>query len=194
MMNQSDQTEPMKEWISEKEEIERFLNSEDSYDKNYFHFRKKLYSQQTLRQRSPNGKEPSPWPANMERKKVKERNKRKEWPHERLEMDIRFSCPSLLCCPGRMRRRGAGLFFAKPCGPADRPPRCTVCGTGTMLTITRRETITSRHPCMHGHERYDGMAKYDENTYYECNTCHYGARTASVYVGESFMYCEYAVS
>ena len=48
MMNQSDQTEPMKEWISEKEEIERFLNSEDSYDKNYFHFQKKLYSQQTL--------------------------------------------------------------------------------------------------------------------------------------------------
>ncbi len=51
MMNQSDQEKPMKEWISEKEEIERFLNSEDSYDKNYFHFRKKLYSQQTLRQR-----------------------------------------------------------------------------------------------------------------------------------------------
>ena len=78
--------------------------------------------------------------------------------------------------------------------PADRPPRCTVCDTGTMLTITRRETITSRHPCMHGHEGYDGMAKYDDNTYYECNTCHYGARTASVCVGESFMYCEYAVS
>ena len=77
---------------------------------------------------------------------------------------------------------------------ADRPPRCTVCGTGTMFTITRRETITSRHPCMHGHEGYDGMAKYDENTYCGCNTCHYGARTASVYVGESFMYCEYAVS
>lgn len=78
--------------------------------------------------------------------------------------------------------------------PADRPPRCTVCDTGTMLTITRRETITSRHPCMHGHEGYDGMAKYDENTYCGCNTCHYGARTASVYVGESFMYCECAVS
>lgn len=51
MMNQSDQEKPMKEWISEKEEIERFLNSEDSYDKNYFHFRKELYSQQTLGQR-----------------------------------------------------------------------------------------------------------------------------------------------
>ena len=37
MMNQSDQEKPMKEWISEKEEIERFLNSEDSYDKNYLH-------------------------------------------------------------------------------------------------------------------------------------------------------------
>lgn len=51
MMNQSDQEKPMKEWISEKEEIKRFLNSRGTYDKNYFHFRKELYSQQTLRQR-----------------------------------------------------------------------------------------------------------------------------------------------
>ena len=103
---------------------------------------------------------------------------------------------ALLCCVALAACGDAapGSSSQSPAAPADRPPRCTVCGTGTMLTITRRETITSRHPCMHGHEGYDGMAKYDENTYCECNTCHYGARTASVYVGESFMYCEYAVS
>ena len=103
---------------------------------------------------------------------------------------------ALLCCVALAACGDAapGSSSQSPAAPADRPPRCTVCGTGTMLTITRRETITSRHPCMHGHEGYDGMAKYDDNTYCGCDTCHYGARTASVYVGESFIYCEYAVS